>query len=149
MVSPFRSLIDAGLRPAISEFTSDEEPFVGIYFGITRRFDDGRILGSSEVVNRREGLYLFTRWAAEYIWKPQELGSIEVGKYADFVLLDRDYLTVSDAEFRKIDILMTILGGKIVYTEPQYASAKGLPQVGYRGPIEQRRNVPYGMTPTM
>lgn len=149
MVSPFRSLIDAGLRPAISEFTSDEEPFVGIYYGITRRFDDGRVLGPSEVVNRREGLYLFTRWPAEYIWKPQELGSIEVGKYADFVLLDRDYLTVSDAEFRKIGILMTILGGKIVYTEPQYASAKGLPQVGYRGAKEERRNVPYGMTPTM
>ncbi|MBI2818408.1 MAG: amidohydrolase family protein, partial [Acidobacteria bacterium] len=149
MVSPFRSLIDAGLRPAISEFTTDEEPFLGIYYGITRRFDDGRVLGPLEVINRREGLYLFTRWAAEYVWKPQELGSIEVGKYADFVLLDRDYLTGSDSEFREIRILMTILGGKIVYTEPQYASAKGLPQVGYRGPTEPRRRVPYGMTPTM
>ena len=147
MVTPFRSLIDAGLRPSISEYSVESVPFLGISYAILRDFDDGRILGPRQRVNRKEALYLFTRWAADYMWKPEELGSIEVGKYADFTVLDRDYLTIPDEEIRKIRILLTILGGKIVYTEPEYATASGLPQVGFRGTLRQPSNRPYGMSP--
>lgn len=65
--------------------------------------------------------------------KPNDLGTIEVGKYADMAILDRDYLTIPEDDINNIDVLATILGGKFSYTEPSFATAKGLPQTGFRG----------------
>ena len=79
------------------------------------------------------GNVLIDGWAAEHLGKEKELGSIEVGKYADMAVLDRNYLQVRQDGLNEINVLVTILGGKVVYTEPDYANRKGLPQVGYRG----------------
>lgn len=49
------------------------------------------------------------------MFKEKELGSLEVGKWADMVVLDRDYMTISTDEIRDIRPLKTIIGGKIVY----------------------------------
>jgi Amidohydrolase family len=67
------------------------------------------------------------------VLKERELGSIEVGKYADLAILDRNYLQVRQDGLNEINVLVTILGGNIVYTEPDCANRKGLPQAGYRG----------------
>ena len=49
------------------------------------------------------------------MFKEKDLGSIEVGKLADMVVLDRDYLTVPVDEIRDIEPVMTIVGGRLVY----------------------------------
>ena len=100
---------------------------------VVRSFPNTRLLGPQQRITRQEALYTSTRWAAEYLGKEKELGSIEAGKYADLVVLDRNYAQVRQDGLNEINVLVTILGGKIVYTEPDFANRKGLPQVGYRG----------------
>jgi len=133
MISPFRSMVDAGLRPSLETDIPDYYSFLATEQLITRRFPGGRVIGPGQRINRREALYVSTRWAATYVLKEKELGSIEAGKWADLAVLDRDYLTIPEDEIHNIDVLMTILDGKIVYTKPDYAASKGLPDVGFRG----------------
>jgi predicted amidohydrolase YtcJ len=66
-------------------------------------------------VSRAAALTAHTRSNAYLMFKEKDLGSIEVGKLADMVVLDRDYLTVPVGEIRDIKPVMTIVGGELVY----------------------------------
>jgi len=66
-------------------------------------------------VSRAAALTAHTRSNAYLMFKEKDLGSIEVGKLADMVVLDRDYLTVPVDEIRDIKPVMTIVGGRLVY----------------------------------
>jgi hypothetical protein len=66
-------------------------------------------------VSRAAALTAHTRSNAYLMFKEKDLGSIEVGKLADMVVLDRDYLTVPVDEIRDIEPVMTIVGGRLVY----------------------------------
>jgi predicted amidohydrolase YtcJ len=52
---------------------------------------------------------------AKILFKEKDLGSLEIGKLADFVVLDRDYLTVPASKISKIQPYQTVVGGKVVY----------------------------------
>ena len=62
-----------------------------------------------------EALRSMTIWAAKASFEESVKGSIEKGKYADFVLLDRDIMTAPDYEIPSTRVLMTIVGGEVVY----------------------------------
>lgn len=62
--------------------------------------------------------------------REQKLGSLEAGKLADLVVLDRDYLTVSDDDMPKIKVLLTMVGGRIVHLRDELAHEIGMPPVG-------------------
>ncbi len=76
---------------------------------------------------------MYTRWGAEYVLREDLLGSIEPGKYADFAVLNQDYLSVPEDEIGQIDPVLTVVGGRMVYTDQQFASSHELPQAGFRG----------------
>ncbi len=59
-----------------------------------------------------------TRWGAEYTLREDEIGSIEAGKWADMIVIDRDYLSIPVEEIGRIQVLTTFGGGKIVYQRP-------------------------------
>jgi predicted amidohydrolase YtcJ len=66
-------------------------------------------------VSRQAALTAHTRNNAFLLFKENDLGSIEVGKWADLVILDRDYMTVPVDEIREIMPLQTIIRGEVVY----------------------------------
>jgi len=115
---PIKSYIRAGLRPALE--SDVVEPPVGmplwkIEKAVTRKDYTGRAWSPEERVTREEALWMATHWAAEATGDADKLGTIEVGKLADFVVLDRDYLRVPEGEISGMQALMTVVGGKIAY----------------------------------
>ncbi len=65
-------------------------------------------------------LKLFTYRSAEFIYGESKIGSLEVGKYADFVVSDKPYLSGMDSEIHNNKIVLTVSAGEIKYQDPQY-----------------------------
>ncbi len=105
-----RSFIDAGIKPVI-----EAGGLEGIQTFITRKDHDGRIWAPQERVSRSEALWMKTRWAAYISGDEDKLGSIEDGKLADFVVLGGDYMTVPADDIGSLPILLTVVGGKVMY----------------------------------
>lgn len=66
-------------------------------------------------MSRQEALMGMTAWAAKSVFWEKEKGSIEKGKDADIIILDRDIMTVDEREITKAQVMYTIVKGKIVY----------------------------------
>jgi predicted amidohydrolase YtcJ len=113
---PARSILDAGgtIAGASDWPVSTANVFEAIYQAETRKGPEG-VLDASQRVPREAMLYAYTRNAAKALTLQDRIGSIAVGKEADFALLDRDVLTVSAEEARDTKVLWTIFGGKTVY----------------------------------
>ena len=95
------------------------DPRVGLYYATTRKGPDGLVHGlAEEGVSRREALRLYTAAGAYLSWEDKVKGTIEKGKLADMVVLDKDPLTVPDEELLTLKVEQTYLGGKLVYAAP-------------------------------
>ena len=116
-VVPMRSLIDAGLKPGFHTDGDQGGPMVFKYMqsAITREDLDGRVWNAAEAIDRKEVLRAATRWNALNILRGDELGSLEAGKWADLIVIDRDYLSIPVEEISDIRVLMTLVGGEIMY----------------------------------
>jgi predicted amidohydrolase YtcJ len=68
-----------------------------------------------QTITREEALIAHTRANAPFLFREGNLGSLAPGKYADLLVLDRDYLTVPADEIKDIKPVLTMVGGKIVY----------------------------------
>jgi len=68
-----------------------------------------------QTISREEALIAHTRANAVFLFQEANLGSLAPGKYADLLVLDRDYLTVPADEILAIKPLLTMVGGKTVY----------------------------------
>lgn len=135
MVVPRKSLYDAGVmntveidRP-LSDYTNLTY-FHVLYSGITRKDQDGNVTAPQQAVTREQMLKSATLFAAYGAKKEKTLGSLERGKWADLVVLDRDYLTVPVDDIPKIHVLMTMVGGKPVHLAPSLAREWGMQPVG-------------------
>lgn len=96
----------------------DNNPFYAIHRGVTRLHDDGLPEGGwnpTEKLTVAEVLKGYTYGSAYGVGREEELGTLEVGKFADIVVVDRDLFAVNPEEIRKAKIEMTIMDGKIVY----------------------------------
>ncbi|HEY7450754.1 MAG TPA: amidohydrolase family protein, partial [Vicinamibacterales bacterium] len=89
-------------------------PFTTLYFAVT-----GKMAGGTKVlrqpVSREDALIAHTRKNAYFVFQENNLGSIQPGKLADLVALDRDYLTIPADQIKDIQPVMTMVGGRIVY----------------------------------
>jgi predicted amidohydrolase YtcJ len=117
---PVKSLIASGIRPAAEADASgpSASPFFNMKNWITRVDDKGWQLDPAEKVSREEALYMYTLWAAAYSGEEKRLGSIEPGKLADIVVLNGDYMTWPVNDLHNLRVLMTLMGGKVVYQAP-------------------------------
>lgn len=109
---PMKSIIDAGIVLASGSDCPVEEPNVimGLHALVTR---NGFI--PQQRISIEEALKSYTINAAYAAFEENVKGSIEVGKLADFVILDKNPLEVKDDEIRNIQVLETVIRGKTVY----------------------------------
>lgn len=68
-----------------------------------------------EAVSREQALRMVTLYPADHIGESVRPGSIAVGKLADWVILDQDYMTMPEDEIATIQALLTMVDGKVVY----------------------------------
>lgn len=113
---PARAMLDSGATIAgASDWpVSSANPFLAIYQAETRRGPQG-VLDETQSMPREAMLYAYTRNSAGALDMSSQIGSIEAGKLADLVLIDRDVLTVSAEELKEAKVLWTMFGGKVVY----------------------------------
>lgn len=93
-------------------------PYHGLYAAVTRQSRDGKPEGGwyiEEAMTREEALKAFTIWTAYGQFEEDLKGSLEIGKLADFAVIDRDYMKCPANEIKDIQVLTTVLGGEVVY----------------------------------
>jgi predicted amidohydrolase YtcJ len=93
-------------------------PLWVIYHFVTRDTISGGVLGPEQRISRVEALRASTIGNAWLTFEEQSKGSIEAGKLADLVVLSEDLLTAPPKAIQSAKVLMTIVGGRIVFTQP-------------------------------
>jgi len=123
---PLRTYLDAGVVIAggsdhmighdKNSAVNPYNPFLSMWIAVARKTTQGKALHPEERITRQEALRMHTSGAAYMQFAEDTRGSLEPGKLADLVVIDRDYLTVPEDEIRNIQPTMTIVDGKISYT---------------------------------
>jgi predicted amidohydrolase YtcJ len=114
---PFRRIQDSGIHWGLgSDATAvtTSNPFYTLSLAVTGKMVGGHKV-NRQTITREEALIAHTRSNAFFLFQEGNLGSIQNGKYADLLVLDRDYLTVPEDGIKDIKPLITMVGGKVVY----------------------------------
>lgn len=127
--SPLKSMVDAGVR-VVLESDSDSYLWSDIEVAVTRKDRNGKVWGPQERVDRPTALKMLTTWAGDYVLRGDRIGTIEKGKLADLVVLDKDYLTVPEETISDIQPQVTVFDGKIVFVHTNFANEYNLRPVG-------------------
>ena len=131
---PKKRLVEAGVYNSLeldhAIGSSDLTISSGLYWMITRKAWDGTGYAVDQAVDRETALKIATTWGAYYVLREDVLGSLEPGKWADFIVLDKDYLTVPVEEIADLRVLMTVSGGKVVHLVPSLAGKIGMQPTG-------------------
>ena len=90
-------------------------PFLSMWIMVARKTDRGEVVHPEEKITRAEALKTHTTGGAHIEFTEARKGSIEVGKLADAVVIDRDYLTCPEDQIKEIEPVMTVIGGKVAY----------------------------------
>lgn len=122
-VTPVRAYLDHGVHLAAGTDAPvvPYPPLWTIYHFVTRDTISGGVLGADQKITRPEALRLSTIDNAYLTFEEKTKGSIEPGKFADFVVLAQDFLAVEDKRVEKMKVLMTVVGGKAVFVDDAFA----------------------------
>ncbi len=115
---PYRRILDSGVKAGggtDARGVSPMNPWFSIYYMVTGKNSAGKLVNTGQTITREEALRLYTRNNAWFIKEESDLGSIEVGKSADMVVLNKDYFSISEEEIRSLKSLLTIVNGEITY----------------------------------
>ena len=116
--APFKTIINHGIQVGIhgdGVHIAPLNPWPHLYFATTGVNSFGDRVNGDQQLTREEALRTFTRGNSWFLRMEDKIGTIEPGKLADLVVLDRDYFTVPDADIKKIRSVLTVVGGQIVH----------------------------------
>lgn len=103
-------------------------PFVALQWMLDGRTVSGKAMrGADETPTREQALRLYTQGSAWFSFDEGRRGTLEVGKLADFAVLDQDFFSVPLERIGKTTSLMTVVGGRVVYAARPFAAAAGAP----------------------
>jgi predicted amidohydrolase YtcJ len=124
---PFRTLLDSGIEMGAgtdSGVVGALNPWLAIYFMVTGKDAGGELILPGEQIGRKDALRLYTAANAWFNFEEDHMGSIEAGKLADLVVLDRPYLDIEEEEIKQIKSLLTLVGGRVVHASAPYDALK-------------------------
>jgi predicted amidohydrolase YtcJ len=90
-------------------------PFFNMWMSISRKTREGKLIYPEEKITREQALRMYTNGSAYLHFSEKTLGSLEAGKLADLVIIDKDFLTCPEDEIRHIRALATVVEGRLVY----------------------------------
>ena len=93
----------------------DQDPIANFYASVTRKLKDGTEFYPGQKMTRDQALYSYTLANAYAAFQEKDKGSLEVGKYADIVILSNNLMTCKDEEIKNTKVVTTIVGGKVKY----------------------------------
>jgi predicted amidohydrolase YtcJ len=120
MQPPIRSIQDSGIAWGLgtdSTIVSAYQPFITLGWVVSGKSINGKTV-IEKPVTRQEALIAHTRSNAYLLFKEKDLGTLEAGKFADLVVLDRDYMTIPADDIFNIRPVMTMVGGRVVFEVP-------------------------------
>lgn len=128
MTYAFRALLDAGARLALGSDwpVAPPTPLEGIYAAATRRTLDGRNPDGwipEQRIGVEEALRGYTSDAAFASFDETDKGTIARGKLADFAIIDRDITRIPPDEIAQARVVITVVGGRVVFEEPGVAAS--------------------------
>ncbi len=114
---PVRTVQESGIAWGLgsdSNGAAPSNPFYTLWWAVTGKMFGGKT-ALRQTISREEALIAHTRSNAYFVFRENEIGSLQKGKYADLLVMDRDYLTVPADQIKDITPLLTMVGGKVVY----------------------------------
>ncbi len=93
------------------------EPLSLLQTAVTRTNKEGELIGQNEAISVLDGLKSLTIYAAWQLHMDDKIGSIEKGKYADLVILDKNPLKVSPDKLRNISVVKTFVNGDVIFSQ--------------------------------
>jgi hypothetical protein len=116
---PHKTILEKGGKLAFGTDypVVDFNPFPSIYAAVTRCDDEGNATGVNpeEATSLAEALIAYTASAANAYGRLEELGTLEVGKLADVIVVDRNLFTIDPHEIKDASVTLTIMDGRIIY----------------------------------
>jgi hypothetical protein len=114
---PIRAIQDSGMIWGLgtdATIVAHYQPFITLGWVVSGKSINGKTL-IDKTVTREEALIAHTRSNAYLMFKEDDLGTLEVGKFADLVVLDRDYMSIPADEIFDIAPVLTMVGGRVVF----------------------------------
>ncbi|KAH8896407.1 hypothetical protein GQ53DRAFT_639785 [Thozetella sp. PMI_491] len=123
---PFRRILDSGIPAGIGgdgAQLATINPWVQAYYATTGKNALGDVINDGQQITRQEMLQLYTRANQWFLGGLDEklLGSLEVGRLGDVVVLSDDYFKVPDEQLKKIKSVLTVVGGVVVHKSREFS----------------------------
>ena len=134
-IAPAKSMLKAGVKVTAENEAGPRRNRASSYFYetfafITRKNEQGVLIAPEEAVDRVTLIKMMTAWGAEFALREKFVGTLEPGKFADLLVLNKDYFTVPEPEIPSIFPLLTMVGGKIQVLRNEFAQELGRNPVG-------------------
>jgi predicted amidohydrolase YtcJ len=115
---PFRMIVNNGIPAGMSSDgmqIAPMNPWLHMYYAVTGKNARGQLINDGQQITRAQVLKLYTASNGWFLREENQIGSIEVGRLGDLVVLNQDYFTVPEEAIKKTSSVMSVVGGRIVH----------------------------------